>query len=80
MNLTFQDPPVGSAYYAEVAKTLRENPGKWAVIDLNHLAQGSVNAFPTIIRKGRMSKFPATEFEAMNRKGETYIRFIGDPE
>lgn len=67
--------PKGSKW-ADIATTLRANPGKWALV---HHGAASMAAN---IRAGRLADMPRGEFEATSRKSadgkaDIYARFVG---
>jgi hypothetical protein len=66
--------------YVDIAKALRQNPGKWAIV--RHDGQGNLAVF---IRQGKVKGFaPAGSFEAVSRANglgrnhaTVYARFVG---
>ena len=79
--IEWQEPPRAwsgrkGSKWADIATTLRANPGKWALV---HHGAASVAAN---IRDGRLTGMSQGEFEATSRKsadGKTdiYARFVG---
>lgn len=65
-----------------ITKELRENPGKWAVIDGEGVRgnPASAQAVGRMIRKGGLSGIQEGEFDATTRGAVLYARYIGGGE
>lgn len=76
------EPPVQvsrSKKFADEAKALRDNPGKWALI-----VEGGKSQFASSINNGKLQQFsPKGSFEATSRRREDekghdiYARYVG---
>jgi hypothetical protein len=76
MRIEKATPPTRKSFdWPAVAKTLRSEQGEWFRI------AGAPSVSSTDIRRAVVRAFsPAGSFEACHRKGDLYIRFIGEPE
>lgn len=81
--MKWQDPPGDrrrSSNYSDIARKLREQPGRWALI-----IEGTNASVTTHINKGRYKDFaPAGDFEATSRRDSTtgnvkiWARYVGE--
>jgi hypothetical protein len=64
---------------AEIARMMRERPGKWAKIG-EYLNKGTASQRAKGIRQGRPGIFaPAGSFEATSRDTSVWARYVGNP-
>jgi hypothetical protein len=80
MTVKFGTPPPRKGRegrYEDDAATLRAHPGEWAQLNLDHVKPTTRAKYAQMIKVGKLNDFPKGEFEAMTRRGEVWVRYIG---
>ncbi|QPR39542.1 hypothetical protein [Brevibacterium casei] len=80
MTVKFGTPPpklTQASKYRDDADTLRAHPGEWAQLNLDHLKPASRVKYSNSINSGKLQDFPRGDFEAMTRRGEVWVRYVG---
>jgi hypothetical protein len=66
-----------SGVWAKEARTLRDSPGRWAMITQG-MTPGKAGQLANNIRSGVLKNFsPRGDFEATSRLGAVYARYMG---
>ncbi|MCT1689912.1 hypothetical protein M3B11_02875 [Brevibacterium sp. p3-SID960] len=82
MTVKFGTPPpkkTAAGRYKDDADTLRAHPGEWALLNLDHLKPATRAKYSTMITSGGLQDFPKGDFEAITRRGQVWVRYIGKP-
>jgi hypothetical protein len=69
--------------WGEITKVLRDNPGKWAIIepfDDKEVTPTSAQATSRNLRSGRFKGIAAGEYDAKTRGTVVYARYLGKGE
>ena len=63
--------------YFDFAEVLKNNPGKWAVLPRGNRSQRQIYNQAAAIKSGNYRAFKVG-YEAATRKGNVYVRYVGE--
>ena len=69
-------PVAGRTYHDEV-EAMRQNPGKWCLLD-HRETRFRAGVFAQQIRSGDLTSFRPGKFDAVSRQTAVYVRYLGE--